>query len=137
MTTTPCLQPFESEIGYINKALALFSPFLFFIINAKLFNVPHLRMKFRAMKLTKRNLLALKCARSTIYFPSLSGGDFIFSGLSELSEGCPACMGHKQPGRGRWAATGTTGKVTDNTDFSRREGKHCYKLRTNSKALLS
>ena len=41
--------------------------------------------------------------------------DFTFGGLSELSEGWTTSMGHKQPGHGRWAATGAAGKVTDNT----------------------
>lgn len=64
-----CLQPFESEIVCINKTLAFF---FFFFVKCQSFNVPHLCMKFRAMKLTKCNLLALKLARSMIYFPSIS-----------------------------------------------------------------
>lgn len=48
------------------------------------------------------------------------GQKFTFSGLSELSEGWPTCMGHRQPGHSRWAATGAAGKVTDNTVFQKK-----------------
>lgn len=72
IATPPCPQPFGSEIVCINKALAFF---LSFSLDCQMPAVqcPTFAVKFKAMRLTECNLLALKYARPTICFCSLPG----------------------------------------------------------------
>lgn len=72
IATPPCLQPFGSEIACINKALAFFLS-LSLDCQMPAVQCPTFAVKFKAMRLTECNLLALKYARPTICFSSLPG----------------------------------------------------------------
>lgn len=111
IATPPCLQPFGSEIVCINKALAFFLS-LSLDCQMPAVQCPPFAVKFKAMRLTECNLLALKYARPTICFSSLPGwGSHSMAFLnSQRRSQLPWVT--KQQECGRWVAAGADGRAT-------------------------
>lgn len=111
IATPPCLQPFGSEIVCINKALAFFLS-LSLDCQMPAVQCPTFAVKFKAMRLTECNLLALKYARPTICFSSLPGWgshSVVFLNSQRRSQ-LPWVT--KQQECGRWVAAGADGRAT-------------------------
>jgi hypothetical protein len=133
----PRPQPFGSEIVCINKALAFV---FFFCLSLSLsldcqmpaVQCPTFAVKFKAMRLTECNLLALKYARPMICFSSLPGWGVTFSGPSELSKRKPTSLSHIQQGCGRWVATGADGRATNAVSIFAKEEEQRRQLETSS-----